>query len=35
MGKAHQDKLIRDLFKVATIFIALKGMKIVSDKFLK
>lgn len=32
MNKANQDKLIRDLFKVATIFIALKGIKIVTDK---
>ncbi len=31
-NKASQDKMIRDLFKVAAIFVALKGIKIVTDK---
>lgn len=35
MGKTNQDKLIKDLFKVATIFVALKGLKIITDKFIK
>ena len=32
MTKANQDKLIRDLFKVGAFFIALKGIKIVTDR---
>ena len=35
MNKSNQDKLIRELFKVATFLLVLKGMKIASDKFLK
>lgn len=35
MGRANQDKLIKDLFKVATIFVVLKGLKIATDKFMK
>lgn len=34
MSKANNDKLIKDLFKVAFIFLALKGAKIVTDKYL-
>ncbi len=31
-SKAGTDKLIRDLFKVAAMFVALKGIKIITDK---
>lgn len=34
MSRANNDKLIKDLFKVATIFVALKGIKILTDKFM-
>lgn len=34
MNRANNDKLIKDLFKVATIFVALKGIKILTDKFM-
>lgn len=33
MNKASQDKLIKDLFKVATFVLALKGVKIFTDKY--
>jgi hypothetical protein len=32
--KANRDKLIKDLFKVAFLFLALKGAKIVTEKYL-
>jgi hypothetical protein len=34
MKKANNDKLIMDLFKVAGIFLLLKGLKQATDKLL-
>jgi hypothetical protein len=34
MNKVNQDKLVKDLFKVATIVLALKGIKLLTDKYL-
>jgi len=33
MSQANRDKLVKDLFKVAVIFLGLKGLKIVTDRF--
>jgi hypothetical protein len=34
MKKANNDKIINDIFKVAGIFVLLKGLKIATDRLL-
>lgn len=35
IGTQERDKLIKDLFKVAALFLVLKGAKILTEKYLQ